>query len=172
MNKMNIKMLPPDVITLIYSFGYPEHREYMNKIGNQLRLFKYNINLLYENYLKLYRMDYLHSVQEFLTYAVDDEVLEDLFKQCTRCYCCSKHCHNRPNNYYTNEVSIGENFNTDEICHCKCRSLSRMIKRSIPKTYYGSETDYIKHTIVCRRRTTFNHHFIPLSSLTLKYRFS
>lgn len=156
-------MLPPDVITLIYSFGYPKHKEYINKISNQLtRVFNHNISLLYESYYKLYRLDYVDSFTEFLTYSVEDGVLEELFKQCTKCYCCSRHCHNRPTNYYTDEVSIGENFYTD--CNCKCRLLARKIIK-IPKIDYVDETDLGLYTKSCKTNSRFNNLFIRRSDL-------
>lgn len=174
-NKINIKNFPPDVATLICSFGYPEYKEYMNEISYQIThftgkgLFEYNLYLFEEDYLYLSRINYIRTTLEFLTYAVDDEVLENLFIQCTKCCCCSKHCHNRPTKYYTNEVSIGENFNTDETCHCKCRSLSRNIKRVQSERLQSqlelgtelSECKKYKKRKKCRRKSTFNIQFIP-----------
>ena len=173
--RLNIKNFPPDITTLICSFGYPEYKEYMNEVCYQLThftgngLLEYNIYLLEEDYLYLSRINYVRCIIDFLTYAVDIEVLENLFVQCTKCHCCSKHCHNRPTNYYTNEVSIGENFNTDEICHCKCRSLSRNIKRlqmieSSELSELSESLEYKKYKKKrkCRRKSTFNIQFIPL----------
>lgn len=159
-----IKDFPPDVATLICSFGYPEYKEHMKHITHQLTgLLDYNLYLLEEDYLKLYRMNYIRCMPEYLTYAVHDEVLEDLFKQCTKCCCCSKHGHNRPKNYYTDEVSIGENFELSEQCECKCRSLARNIKR-----IKYSENNKKKKK--CRKKSTFNTQFIPLSSQSLPLR--
>jgi hypothetical protein len=161
-----IKDFPPDVASLICSFGYPEYKEHMKDISNHLiGLLEYNLYLLEEDYLKLCRMNYIQCMPDYLTYAIEDEVLEDLFKQCTKCCCCSKHCHNRPTNYYTDELSIGENFETSEQCHCKCRSLSRNIKRA-----QCLKLENYKKIKKCRRKTTFNIQFIPLSSRTLPRR--
>jgi hypothetical protein len=158
-----IKDFPPDVASLICSFGYPEHKEHMKEITQQLTgLLDYNLYLLDEDYLKLFQMNYIGGIHEYFTYVVDDEVLEDLFKQCTKCCCCSKHGHNRPINYYTNEVSIGENFETSEQCQCKCRSIARSIKR---RKY--SENNKKKKR--CRKKSTFNTQFIPLSSQSLPH---
>lgn len=160
-----IKDFPPDVATLICSFGYPEYKEHMKEIIYQLTgLLEYNIYLLEEDYLKLSRMNYTRCIIEYLTYAVEDEVLEDLFKQCSKCCCCSKHGHNRPKNYYTDEVSIGENFETSEQCECKCRSIARNIKR-VQSSEYSNY--HVINKKKCRRKTTFNTQFIPLSSQTL-----
>jgi len=164
--RIKIKNFPPDITTLICSFGYPEYKEYMNEVCYQLThftgngLLEYNLYLLEEDYLYLSRINYVRSIIDFLAYAVDNEVLENLFIQCTKCHCCSKHCHNRPTNYYTNEVSIGETFVTDEICHCKCRSISRNIKRV--QSIELSECKKYKRK--CRRKSTFNIQFIPLSN--------
>jgi hypothetical protein len=136
----------------------------MKEITNQLTgLLEYNLYLLEEDYLKLFRMNYIGGIHDYFTYVVDDEVLEDLFKQCTKCCCCSKHGHNRPINYYTNEVSIGENFETSEQCQCQCRSIARNIKR---RKY--SENNKKKKR--CRKKSTFNTQFIPLSSQSLPRR--
>ena len=172
--KFDIKSLPSEVTTLICSFGYPEYKEHMSKICHQLTnytgtgLLKYNLNLLEEDYHYLYRINYVTCMVEYLTYTVDEEIIEDLFKQCTKCCCCSKHGHNRPTNYYTDDVSIGENFNTDEdeICHCNCRSLSRNIKR-----LQSSIWSELKHKKIkkCRRNSIFNIQFIPQSNQTLHH---
>ena len=158
MTTFSIKDFPPDVATLICSFGYPEYKEHMNEICHQLThhtgsgLLQYNMKLLYHDFLLLHDLHDL-CLQEFLTYAVENEVLEDLFVQCTKCYCCSKHCHNKPTNYYTNEVSIGENFNTSEPCSCTCRQLARMIQRAEYSEEYKRKNRY-------RNRITFNTQFI------------
>ncbi len=158
---MDIKTLPAEVTTLICSFGYPEYKEYIKEICYQLTnytgsgLLQYNLYLLEEDFLNLYRMNYVRCMTEYLTYAVDEEILQDLFKQCTKCCCCSKHGHNRPTNYYTDDISIGENI--VELCHCKCRSLSRNIKRV--KLY----KDNYKKSKKCRRKSIFNFQFISRS---------
>ena len=164
--KINLKSLPAEVVTLICSFGYPEYKEHIKEICHQLTkytgtgLLEYNLYLLEQDFHNLYRMNYVRCIQEFLTYAVDEEVLQDLFKQCTKCCCCSKHGHNRPINYYTNDVSIGESFNTDETCHCKCRSVSRNIQRVKTEPYRKND----KKNRKCRKKSIFNIQFIPLSS--------
>jgi hypothetical protein len=158
----NIKTLPSEVTTLICSFGYPEYKEYMKEICYQINnytgtgLLEYNLYLLEEDFHNLYRMNYVRCITEFLTYAIDEEILQDLFKQCTKCCCCSKHGHNRPTNYYTDEVSIGENFNIDEMCQCKCRSLSRNIRRVTREPY----RENYKKSKKCRRKSTFNIQYI------------
>jgi hypothetical protein len=155
--KFDIKNFPSDVITLIYSFGYPEYKEHMKEVCYQLTnytgtgLVQYNLNLLRQDYYNVHD-SYVTCMVDYLIHAVNNEVLEDLFIQCTRCYCCSKHCHNRPTNYYGDEVSIGENFETSEQCHCNCRQLARSIKRS--KSVYRRKKIYAS-------MTTFNIQFIP-----------
>ena len=155
-----LKTLPSEILTLICSFGYPEYKEHMkeitNEIMNQSGLLEYNMNLLYEDY---YRIHNIHHgcLGSYLMYAVKDEVLEDLFIQCTKCYCCSKHCHNRPTNYYTDEVSIGENVTNP--CECKCRQLARFIKRVEYSENYTRKNKY-------RQKSTFNIQFIFQSTRT------
>lgn len=162
--KFDIKTLPSEVITLICSFGYPEYKEYMKEVCHQLTnytgtgLAEYNIKLLFHDYYNVYD-HYVTCMQDYLIHAVNDEVLEDLFIQCTRCYCCSKHCHNRPTNYYTDDVSIGENFETSEQCHCNCRQLARMIKRS--HCEYKRKKKYAN---VITFNTLFIHQHIKLNS--------
>ena len=152
----SIKDFPPDVATLICSFGYPDYKEHMNEICHQIThhtstgLLQYNMELLYHDFLLLYNL-YDVCLQEFLTYTVDSEVLEDLFVQCTKCYCCSKHCHNKPTCQYTDEVSIGENFDTN--CSCTCRQLARMIRRTEYSEEYKRKNRY-------RNKITFNTQFI------------
>lgn len=161
---MNIKGLPSEVITLICSFGYPEYKEHMKEICYQINnytgtgLLEYNLNFLDQEYDYLLRIRYIQCMQEFLTYAVDEEILQDLFKQCTKCCCCSKHGHNRPMNYYTDEVSIGESFNTYD-CKCYCRHMARHIKRVILEPCRKND----KKNRKCRRKSTFNIQFISSS---------
>jgi hypothetical protein len=160
----DIKTLPSEVTSLICSFGYPEYKEYMKEICHQITnytgsgLLEYNMNLLDEDYRYLLRIRYIQCMQDFLTYAVDEEVIQDLFKQCTKCCCCSKHGHNRPTNYYTHEVSIGENL--AEPCNCICRHMARHIKR-MQSSY--SELKHYKKIKKCRRKSTFNIQFISRS---------
>ena len=155
MTSIKIKDFPPDVASLICSFGYPEYKEHMKEITHQLTgLLDYNLYLLEQDYIKLIGMNYIRCINEYLTYLVDDEVLKDFFRQCTKCCCCSKHCHNRPINYYTHEVSIGENFETSEQCQCQCRSMARHIKR----IKYSENNKKKKR---CRKKSTFNIQFIP-----------
>lgn len=159
---LDIKTFPSEVITLICSFGYPEYKEHMSEICHQITnytgngLLKYNLYLLQEDYIYLLRIRYVQCMQDFLTYTVDEEIIEDLFKQCIKCCCCSKHGHNRPSNYYTDEVSIGENL--AEICDCTCRHISRTIKRIQSSRW--SELKHYKKIKKCRRKSTFNIQFI------------
>ena len=59
MNRINqkLKTLPSEILTLICSFGYPEYKEHIkeitNEIINQSGLLEYNTNLLYEDYFKM-----------------------------------------------------------------------------------------------------------------------
>lgn len=126
---MYLKTLPLDAIRLICSFGYPEHKEYMREIGSQLtgRL-AYNMSILLEDE---YEYRNKQGRLGFLMEEVDAAVLKELFKQCTKCCCCSKHLHNRPTRHDTDEVSVGENFNTDDPCHCRCRQIARDIRRAV-----------------------------------------
>jgi hypothetical protein len=157
-----LKSFPSEILTLICSFGYPEYKEHMkeitNEIINQSGLLEYNMNLLYQDYYHLHNV-YNACLHSYLMYALTDKVLEDLFIQCTKCYCCSKHCHNRPTNYYTNEVSIGENYVTNPVCECKCRQLARFIKRVEYSENHKKKKKY-------RKKSTFNIQFIPLSIRT------
>ena len=150
----DIKKLPRDVVTLICSFGYPEYKQRMKKICKQLDIrhyIDYNIELLGQEF---HRFNHIfdNGLSFYMSSAIEIHLLEDLFKQCTKCYCCSKHCHNRPMNYYTDEVSIGENVQTD--CMCKCRHIARFIQRCS----HGRRTH--------KRYTTFHNQFIPLWSRT------
>ena len=160
----DIKSLPSEVTTLICSFGYPEYKDHMKNVMFQINnytgtgLLEYNMNLLHEDYIYLLRIRYVQCMYEFLSYVVDESVMKNLFKQCTKCYCCSRHCHNRPLHYYTNEVSIGENFTND--CKCVCRHMARHIKRV---QLHPSSENY-KKSKKCRRKSTFNIQFIPLSN--------
>jgi hypothetical protein len=154
---MSIKSLPSEVITHICSFGYPEYKEHMKEIHHQMTgLLEYNLELLFDEFRNLSRVFGI-GLHEYIKYAIDDDVLEDLFIQCSKCCCCSKHCHNRPLHYYTNEISIGENFEQSEECRCNCRHLARYIKSHEMTNDYKRKKKY-------RNRTTFNTQFIPLSS--------
>ena len=156
---MNLKLLPLDVIRLICSFGYPEHKQYMHQICAQLRyhlsgLLQHNLYVLKKELLKMVTHT---SAKTFLKYEADRTVLHDFLQQCVRCCCCSKHCHNRPTNSFTDEVSVGENSSTE--CPCKCRSISRDIKRAVDEEYHPNY----------HRQTRFNIEFVPLSRLKKKF---
>jgi hypothetical protein len=165
----DIKNLPSEVTTLICSFGYPEYKEYMKEICYQINnytgsgLLEYNMNLLNKDYNYLLRIRYVQCMHDFLASAVDEDVIQDMFKQCTKCCCCSKHGHNRPISYYTDEVSIGENFTYEDECKCICRHMARHIKRFTLEPYNFKYKKMNK----CRRKTTFNIQFI--SSISIKH---
>ena len=124
---MDLKRFPDDVIRLIYSFGFPEYISNMSAICSELlmssRIMTCNIDMLFDEY----QINSEDRGMYWLLARVDDEILQDLFKQCTKCCCCSRHCHNRPTNYYTDDLSVGENFTQDEECRCRCRTTSRCI---------------------------------------------
>ena len=57
-----------------------------------------------------------------------DEMIEEYFSQCVQCYCCTRHCHNRPKSLYNDEVTITEYQDISDGCNCNCRHMARHIK--------------------------------------------
>jgi hypothetical protein len=133
-NKIMLKSFPPDIITLICSFGHPDHRLNMKEICNEIDMksyeFKRNIQHLYNEYWHLYRLELIPCLVDYFESYITTEVIEIFFKQCTTCYCCTRHCHNRPKSLSTDEVTIAEETSqTEADCDCYCRHLARHIKR-------------------------------------------
>jgi len=125
-----------DLIRLIYSFGYPEHRTYMNEIVSH---FDEN-NFKIENNIKCIRRDYNiycglteypSSLDMFITDLFSKEEQHILLKQMLSCRCCSRHSHSKPHNLIIYCCDVVEETSTDVHCHCSCRHLSRCFMESI-----------------------------------------
>jgi len=117
-------MLPYDVTRHIYSFGYPEHRQYMKQLCEKIergKVLDYNINII-TNQHRYGRISFEELLKE-----VDPDILEKLFNQCVRCNCCTKHCNKRPKYLFGEELNRAENYDVN--CPCKCRQFSRSIKK-------------------------------------------
>jgi len=144
MNRMNLKMkplkikdLPEDVVRHIMSYGYKEHKEYMKEICVKLdrsTILNKNFEII-ENEFQNTHSDFTQLLMD-----VDKNILVKLFKQCTRCNCCTRHCHKRPK-YLKGTISkdiltYTENYNDG--CICKCRQLSRFICEAYPYSCKGN----------------------------------
>jgi hypothetical protein len=116
-----------DLLRLIYSFGNPAHRTCMKNILSEIQAkpqeFDDTFQRNKENYksLNLYLLDYsIDTIQKELT----------TYK---RCFCCARHNNNKPilsnGCFILTEPSVFEN--TDTICDCPCRSLSRNFIRHL-----------------------------------------
>lgn len=150
---LNLRNFPLDIARLICSFGYPEQTQYMKEIIfsiDTMSLLQYNIKLMYEDCFVFQRKSG-YGILTFFEKAVKNEVLDDLFIQCSKCTCCTRHCHNRPINY-KGDLSQTENYHTD--CDCTCRHISRLIAKT---------KRIIKRENIIKRYN-FNIQFIPLST--------
>jgi len=132
-NIFSLKSFPLDIIRHICSYGYVEYKENMSKICDEIHYNSFalqgNIEYMYCEYRQFLRnidLSFICYLERFVV----DELIEKLFYQCTHCYCCTKHCHNRPTSLYTDEVTnTYENTSENYECNCNCRHLSRNIKR-------------------------------------------
>ena len=121
-----------DIMRHIYSFGYPEHRFYMKCIQFHMKDKKYNIT------------NNMHYILDDWSFYVDSQIygaIYDLFlhkllnkknqkkliKQLGTCYCCNRHCQNRPRVVFDEIIyhDDGKKYQKDEECQCMCRQMSR-----------------------------------------------
>lgn len=124
-----------DLVCHIYSFGYPKHRTYMNCIVNDFKfnkaIRKHNIDCIIDDWTFYSHSQYFQwNINIFVSNLFNRQEQIALLNQMIECYCCTRHCHNRPikikDTFCYNPTS--ENVPRDN-CNCHCRSLARTLWR-------------------------------------------
>jgi len=117
-----------DLVRLIYSFGFPEHRLHTKKVCNQL---------LYHHYRRTDKplaKDLLSPVPNLMKHHRDWNLYVDFFVY-KRCMCCSRHSHRKPSISleegtivfdWGNETMVPEAMDRND-CDCECRHNCRRI---------------------------------------------
>ena len=129
-----MEQLPEEIRRHIFSFGYAEYRKYMKNVCEKIerdKVLHYHIDVLTTQY----NCGGISNLEKLLK-EVDPDILEKLFNQCVRCNCCTKHCNKRPKYIDGVELTFTENY--DVGCKCKCRQMSRFIRR----TYEYADVGY------------------------------
>jgi hypothetical protein len=119
----------PDLIRLIYSFGTPEHRKFTQTLKTDLEPDSTKLGVLFSKhsdiYPDMYSYLYKHSIRD----------LEEHLIRYKRCFCCTRHTHNKP--IFSNGFIVITGTSVFEhpvsICDCPCRSLSRQIIKNLEK---------------------------------------
>lgn len=121
-----------DILRLIFSFGYAEHRRHVSVINEKIKDIDFSRQRLFEmieDDVMQYCPQLHFSYQMFQIYP--HHIKRKLFKLCVSCYCCDVHCSNRPRNihYIENTPACSSIKN----CTCPCRSYARLIHDSYVK---------------------------------------
>lgn len=124
-----------DLRRLIYSFGYPQHRNHMNHIARYFRQKKrntqFNIRCLRRDFA-LYNSDhhYISSLDQMLPDLLTFEEQYYLLNQMMDCRCCTRHSYGKPvRSMLWIEENMGRGDNVE--CSCWCRHMSRILNYSI-----------------------------------------
>lgn len=137
-----------DLLRLIYSFGYPEHRKHMKHIvqyfRKKVKKIKFNLRCLRRDFA-LYNAshNYISSLDRMLPELLTQTEQYILLHQMIDCRCCSRHSHGKPvrSRLWLNEnSSYGHHDNID--CECWCRHMSRILNHSI---------QHYETTLTCRK---------------------
>ncbi len=117
-------MLPLDIIRHIYSFGDPTHRIQLKKVHAEMG--KVLLSKIPERY------PYIRQDHERYYGATTRIMLQEFFHY-RRCYCCSRHAHNKPTLHLTTHLLLrtqrewipecADHFD----CRCPCRHNMRVI---------------------------------------------
>lgn len=126
-----------DLIRIIYSFGYPKHRENMKEIVSSLH-YK---NLKRNNIMDCLKHDYelytkhnpYSSMDRFVPDLLSKKEQQEVLCQLIQCRCCTRHSHNKPimvdKTFYYKPSS--KRYYNDVECKCSCRHLSRTLWHSL-----------------------------------------
>lgn len=127
-----------DLLRIIYSFGYPKHREYIKEIvstfhykhskrNNIMTCLKYDWNLYASNNPHYSTMD------SFMSDLLSEKEQEYILRQMIQCRCCTRHSHNKPimvdKTFYYKQSN--KRYYNDVDCKCSCRNLSRQLWHSL-----------------------------------------
>ena len=134
-----------DIMRLIYSFGYPQHRIYMKQLCYQMDTVLTGYNITPKNWPK----DCIggESLCSFLARTKSRDELIDMYHIYKNCHCCTRHCYYKPNLYELNEnIKINPNphyaippngMSKKKFygCKCGCRSYIREVYSALTEIY-------------------------------------
>jgi hypothetical protein len=108
----------------IFSFGYPEHREFMCSIKESLKIDC-------EPFVQMYGQN--HNERDMIQYIMEEytepEMLSSI-RYFNRCRCCTRHSFKpfiKVVDGVTHVFNDSHNINLIKDCHCSCRHISRQI---------------------------------------------
>ncbi len=117
-----------DLVRLIYSFGFPEHRLHTKKVCNQL------LNRHYHRTDRSLAKDLLSPLPNMMKHHKEWKLYVGFFIY-RRCRCCSRHSHRKPNISleegtivfdWGNHTMVPEAMDRND-CDCECRHRCRRI---------------------------------------------
>lgn len=124
-----------DIMRLIYSFGYPEHRIYMKKLCYKLDTVLSNLYITHWPKKRICN----EPLSTFLARERTRYELIFMYKAYKKCQCCTRHCYYKPNlttknentklnpNPYYSNVPNGMSKTKFYGCKCLCRLYIRHV---------------------------------------------
>lgn len=134
-----------DIMRHIYSFGYPEHRNYMKRLSYEMDTNLTGFNITPKDWPKDRRHG--ESLCSFLAREKSRSELIDMYHMYKNCHCCSRHCYYKPNLYELNEnpkLIPNPHYETTPTgmcklkfytCKCNCRSYIRHVYTALTEIY-------------------------------------
>jgi hypothetical protein len=145
-----------DIIRLIYSFGYPNHRIYMKQIVDTFKdeqaNREFNMECIIDDW-NLYHQSkyYLSSMNILLSDLFNRSQQTILLVQMIKCKCCTRHCHNKPFILNGNIIYKPNRIKyTMYDCNCNCRHISRELFKCYKK---NSGLHRLKESVIYRSPT-------------------
>ena len=122
-----MEKLNDDIIRYIYSFGYPQHRNYMNQLCKVI-----NTNLKEIKGWQTNRVDH-ESLCVYIYRTHHKKEIIELYKNYKSCRCCTRHSFYKPNLFRKEEnhkVYPNIHYSNTHECLCNCRHITRQIYNS------------------------------------------
>jgi len=118
-----------DIMRYIFSFGYPQHRNYMNQVCKDI-----NTNLKCIKDWPKNRVNH-ESLCDFIYRTHNDKEIIELYNIYKRCHCCTRHSSYKPNiisKQENNKTYPNHHYNDNQKheCLCNCRHITRQIYAS------------------------------------------
>jgi hypothetical protein len=122
-----------DLVRLIYSFGYPEHRMHMKGITSCFKqkdeIIQFNLSCLQEDWIIYHEIYPDGSMDRMISSLFVEEEQYNLLHQLIDCRCCTRHSYGKPirSMLWASDYVPAR----DESCLCCCRHMSRVLLHSI-----------------------------------------
>ena len=128
-----MEQLNEDIIRYIYSFGYPQHRTYMNQISKDINIKLKEIKGWPKN-----RVNH-ESLCEYVYRTHNETEIIELYRNYKSCHCCTRHSFYKPKLFSKEEnhkVYPNIHYSHNYECRCNCRHITRQIYNSFWFDYY------------------------------------